>query len=93
MDKIVIEGGSRLAGEVTVGGAKNAALPVLIASLLTAEPCVYDQVPRLADIRTTFKLLSGLGVKVDQQKWLDGGEGLTLQAAGVHKLEAPYDLV
>jgi UDP-N-acetylglucosamine 1-carboxyvinyltransferase len=93
VDKIVIEGGSRLAGEVTVGGAKNAALPVLIASLLTAEPCVYDQVPRLADIRTTFKLLSGLGVKVDQQKWLDGGEGLTLQAAGVHKLEAPYDLV
>ena len=93
MDKIVIEGGRRLAGEVTVGGAKNAALPVLISSLLTADPCVYEQVPRLADIRTTFKLLSGLGEKVDNQKWLDGGDSLTLRADRIGKFEASYDLV
>jgi UDP-N-acetylglucosamine 1-carboxyvinyltransferase len=93
VDKIVIQGGKRLAGEVTVSGAKNAALPVLISSLLTGEPCVYQQVPRLADIRTTCKLLSGLGVKVDQQNWLDGGDQLTLQADRISKFEASYDLV
>jgi UDP-N-acetylglucosamine 1-carboxyvinyltransferase len=93
VDKIVIQGGKRLAGEVTVSGAKNAALPVLISSLLTAEPCVYQQVPRLADIRTTCQLLAGLGVKVDQQNWLGGGDRLTLQADRISKLEASYDLV
>jgi UDP-N-acetylglucosamine 1-carboxyvinyltransferase len=93
VDKIVIEGGRRLEGEVKVSGAKNAALPVLIASLLTSEPCVYEEVPHLADIRTTFKLLSGLGVTVDQQKWLDGGAPLILRADRIHQVEATYDLV
>ena len=76
MDKIVVQGGKRLAGEVTVSGAKNAALPVLISSLLTAEPCLYERAPHLADIRTTLKLLSGLGVKVDHRKWLEGADDL-----------------
>ena len=93
MDKIVVQGGKRLAGEVTVSGAKNAALPVLISSLLTAEPCLYERAPHLADIRTTLKLLSGLGVKVDHRKWLEGADCLTLQADRIHKFEASYDLV
>ena len=61
MDKIVIQGGQRLLGEVAVSGSKNAALPILISSLLTAEPCAYQSVPHLADIRTTLRLLAGLG--------------------------------
>jgi UDP-N-acetylglucosamine 1-carboxyvinyltransferase len=93
VDKIIVEGGKRLAGEVTVSGSKNAALPVLISSLLTAEPCVYQGVPHLADIRTTLKLLAGLGAKVDKQNWLKGGAELTLQADQINKFEASYDLV
>ena len=54
MDKIVIRGGKRLTGEVTVSGSKNAALPVLISSLLTSDPCTYLGVPHLADVRTTL---------------------------------------
>jgi len=93
VDKIIIQGGKSLAGKVTVSGSKNAALPVLISSLLTAEPCTYQGVPHLADIRTTVKLLSGLGVKVDQRRWLEGADDLSLRADRISKLEAPYDLV
>ena len=93
MDKILIQGGKSLAGEVTVSGAKNAALPVLVSSLLTAESCTYKSIPHLADIRTTVKLLSGLGVTVDQKHWLAGSDDLTLQADGTDKFEASYDLV
>ena len=93
MDKIIIQGGKSLAGEVTVSGSKNAALPVLISSLLTAESCTYQGVPHLADIRTTVKLLSGLGVKVDQRRWLEDADDLSLRADRISKLEAPYDLV
>jgi UDP-N-acetylglucosamine 1-carboxyvinyltransferase len=93
VDKIIIQGGKALAGEVSVSGAKNAALPVLVSSLLTAESCTYESIPHLADIRTTIKLLSGLGVKVDQRGWLAGSDDLTLQADRGDKFEAPYDLV
>lgn len=93
VDKIIIQGGKRLAGEVTVSGAKNAALPVLVSALLTAESCKYEAIPHLADIHTTLKLLSGLGVKVDKQDWLAGSDPLKLQADRVDKFEAPYDLV
>jgi len=92
MDKIIVHGGRQLEGEVTVSGSKNAALPILISSLLTAEPCVYQSIPNLADIHTTLRLLSGLGVKLDRETWARGGD-LTLQAEGVGKLEASYDLV
>jgi len=92
VDKIIVQGGRRLEGEVTVSGSKNAALPILISSLLTAEPCVYQSIPNLADIHTTLRLLSGLGVKLDRETWARGGD-LTLQAEGVGKLEASYDLV
>jgi len=93
VDKIILQGGKSLAGEVSVSGSKNAALPVLISSLLTSEPCTYQGVPHLADIRTTLKLLSGLGDKYDNQSWLKGADDLTLQANRIDKFEAAYDLV
>ncbi len=90
MDKIIVAGGRRLEGEVTASGSKNAALPILIASLLTAEPCRYEGVPDLMDIKTAVKLLKSLGVKVDGAP---GAGTVTLEADAVDKLEAPYDLV
>jgi UDP-N-acetylglucosamine 1-carboxyvinyltransferase len=93
VDKIIIQGGKKLAGEVDVSGAKNAALPVLMSALLTKESCTYKGIPHLVDIRTTLKLLTGLGVQVDQTGWSAGADELTLRADGVNKFEAPYDLV
>jgi len=93
VDKIVVQGGRRLSGEVTVSGSKNAALPILISSLLTPEPCVYQGIPVLADINTTLRLLTGLGVKTNRQAWFEGADDLNLQAERVATFEAPYDLV
>jgi UDP-N-acetylglucosamine 1-carboxyvinyltransferase len=93
VDKIVIEGGRRLHGEVAVSGSKNAALPILISSLLTAERCVYQSVPHLADIRTTLRLLAGLGVAVDRDKWNHGTGDVVTSAGQVSDFQAPYDLV
>jgi UDP-N-acetylglucosamine 1-carboxyvinyltransferase len=93
VDKIVVQGGRLLQGEVSVSGSKNAALPLLISSLLTAEPCVYRNIPHLADIRTTLRLLNGLGVTVDREAWDAGSGELTLRADRVNHFEAPYDLV
>jgi UDP-N-acetylglucosamine 1-carboxyvinyltransferase len=88
MDKIIVGGGRRLEGEVRVNGSKNAALPILISSLLTAEPCRYQSVPDLIDIKTALKLLKSLGVAVEAEPG-----GVTLEASAIDKLEAPYDLV
>jgi UDP-N-acetylglucosamine 1-carboxyvinyltransferase len=93
LDKILIQGGKTLNGEIAVSGAKNAALPILISSLLTAETCTYRSVPHLADIRTTLKLLAGFGGKGDHQRWGDGADDLSLQADNIINFEAPYDLV
>jgi len=76
-----------------VSGAKNAALPILISSLLTTEPCLYEGIPDLMDIHTTLKLLASLGVKVNKESRDGGLGGITLQADRVTKLEASYDLV
>ncbi|HYB99682.1 MAG TPA: UDP-N-acetylglucosamine 1-carboxyvinyltransferase [Candidatus Limnocylindrales bacterium] len=89
MDKLVIQGGTRLAGEVEAGGAKNAALPLLFACLLTDEPCRLTNVPDVADIRTTARMLEALGARVDRPA---PGE-LIVDCANVDKFEAPYDLV
>ena len=89
MDKIVIEGGVPLSGEVAVSGSKNAALPIMIASLLTAEPVVIRNVPRLRDIATALTLLGHLGV---ESRWLDD-HTMELCAAHIDSHEAPYDLV
>ena len=93
MDKIIVRGGRRLNGEVAVSGSKNAALPILVSSLLTAETCVYQGIPHLVDINTTLKLLAGLGVDVDQGPWTRGSDDLTIRAEGVRNFEASYDLV
>jgi UDP-N-acetylglucosamine 1-carboxyvinyltransferase len=93
MDKIIVRGGRPLDGEVAVSGSKNAALPILISSLLTAEACEYHGVPDLVDINTTLKLLTGLGVSVDKESWSRGSGDLTIQAERVKNFEASYDLV
>jgi UDP-N-acetylglucosamine 1-carboxyvinyltransferase len=67
VDKLVIEGGTRLEGEVAISGAKNAALPILCAALLSAEPLVLSNVPELNDIGTMLKLLAQMGVKVERK--------------------------
>ena len=89
MDTILIQGGIPLRGEVTVSGAKNAALPLLFASLLTQDECILRGVPRLVDIRTALGLLTELGVQAD---WLSTDE-VVLNAKRVDQFEAPYDLV
>lgn len=91
MDSIVIEGGTVLEGAVPLGGSKNAALPVLISSLLTADKCSHNRVPALRDVRTTLRLLSRLGVTIERDVVADGR--LELTADKVHEREAPYDLV
>jgi UDP-N-acetylglucosamine 1-carboxyvinyltransferase len=89
MDKLLIEGGVRLAGEVDVSGAKNAALPILTAALLTAEPLLVQNVPHLRDVTTMLSLLGQMGVAVS----LDERLGVELRAANLDRPVAPYDLV
>ncbi len=89
MDKLVIEGGIPLNGTIKVSGAKNAALPILIATLLTDEPCVIENVPStLRDLRTTFRLLESLGKKVVVE-----GSTVKVLSTGSLKTQAPYDIV
>ena len=88
MDKLKILGGLPLVGEVQAAGAKNAALPILCAGLLTADPLELSNVPQLQDIATTIRLLKLLGVKTERDE-----ERLTLQADSLVSTEAPYELV
>ncbi|MGB6155815.1 UDP-N-acetylglucosamine 1-carboxyvinyltransferase [Castellaniella sp.] len=89
MDKLLIQGGRALQGEVTISGAKNAALPILCASLLTDEPLLLGNVPALRDIGTTLMLLERMGVTTTRP----GPEQVSLNAAHIHSQEAPYELV
>src|SRR6266487_397069 len=88
MDKLLIDGGVRLEGEIRVSGAKNAALPILCAALLTPEPLRLTNVPRLNDVRTMRTLLGQMGVKAER----DDGT-LTVAAEHVDWPLAPYELV
>ena len=88
MDKIRIRGGRALHGEIAVGGAKNAALPLLAASLLSDQPLRLANLPGVADIASMTALLVRLGVELD-----GGGETLTLRAARITGHTAPYELV
>jgi len=88
MDKLKILGGTRLAGEITVSGAKNAALPILAASLLTADEFIVDNVPQLQDVATALKLLKQMGVAVERDN-----ATVRLKADSVTRTEAPYELV
>ncbi|MEX3628351.1 MAG: UDP-N-acetylglucosamine 1-carboxyvinyltransferase [Burkholderia sp.] len=87
-ERLVLTGGRRLAGEIQVSGAKNAALPILCASLLSAEPLRLDNVPDLQDVRTMLALLGGMGVTSE----VDGAR-VVLDAANVSEPVAPYELV
>ena len=88
MDKIRVTGGKQLEGEVVISGAKNAALPILLSSLLTGGVNTYTNVPQLKDIETTLLLLEQLGAEVSTE-----GDRVRVNAAGLDKYEAPYDLV
>jgi UDP-N-acetylglucosamine 1-carboxyvinyltransferase len=89
MDKLLIQGGQPLAGEVAISGAKNAALPILCASLLTAEPLQLANVPHLNDISTMLRLLAQMGVEVT----MDGVDGLVLDGKGLNNPMASYEMV
>ena len=88
MDQFVIQGGTTLAGEVTISGAKNAALPILFAALLGNGKSIFSNVPQLRDIGTTEALLKTLGAEV---KW--HGDNLEVDGSTVDKVLAPYELV
>src|SRR5687768_3181815 len=96
MQKIVVEGGVPLHGEVQVSGAKNAVLPILCATLLADEPVAISNVPHLHDVITTAKLLAGLGaeITIDQGTIGKGSEsGIVVDPRSVHSHVAPYELV
>ena len=89
MDKLLITGGTPLRGEVAMSGAKNAALPILCASLLAAEPLHFSNVPHLNDVSTMLRLIAQMGVDVE----MNGNEGLVLNSHGLNNAVAPYDMV
>ena len=89
MDRLLIRGGVPLSGEVRVSGAKNAALPLMCASLLTQEPLRLANVPHLRDVTTMLGLLTRMGVEVN----VDDRLGIELNAAELANPEAPYELV
>ncbi|HCR3182270.1 UDP-N-acetylglucosamine 1-carboxyvinyltransferase [Morganella morganii] len=88
MDKFRVKGPSVLQGEVTISGAKNAALPILFAAILAEEPVELHNVPELRDIDTSVKLLTRLGAKIERK-----GTTLRVDASAINEYCAPYDLV
>ena len=87
MDKLVIEGGVSLNGQVSISGAKNAALPLMAASLLASGKHYLANVPRLRDIRTMQILLSNMGAVFEH------GDQLEIDTSNIHNYEAPYEMV
>ena len=88
MDRLLIRGGKKLNGTVEISGSKNAALPILVATLLTDELCILHRVPNLRDVRTTLKILEYLGKKTTYQN-----NTVTVEANGKLKNDLPYELV
>jgi UDP-N-acetylglucosamine 1-carboxyvinyltransferase len=91
MDKIVIEGGARLKGEVRVSGAKNAALPILASTILSGGTTHLKNVPKLNDLRTMARLLQLLGAKIDPAD--KTGHAFRVNTDGLASFDAPYELV
>ena len=89
MDKLVIQGGTRLDGEIWISGSKNAALPILFATLLTDEKVTLCNLPHLQDITTTIALLGALGVTIS----IDDSMQITVESGSLNAVTAPYDLV
>ena len=88
MDKLLITGGNRLAGQIAISGAKNAALPILCAGLLTSSTLQLTNLPQLQDVATMLKLLRQMGMNAAQD-----GEHIMLSGSAITRLEAPYELV
>ncbi len=88
MDKIEIEGGTRLSGEVSISGAKNSALPIMAASLLSSGENIISNIPHLRDISTMGKLLAHIGMGFHQ-----GNDDVILKSDTISSIEAPYDFV
>ena len=91
MDKLLIRGGRRLAGEVGISGAKNAALPELCAALLTEAPLTLRNVPQLQDVHTMLELLRTMGVRAERDA--QQPDELRIDAGGLESPVAPYELV
>ena len=89
MDKLIIQGGAELRGEVWISGSKNSALPILFAALLAEQPVTIGNLPHLHDITTTIELLGALGVTVS----IDEKMHLTVEASTLNAVTAPYELV
>ncbi len=89
MDKLLIQGGTALSGEIAISGAKNAALPILCAALLTSEPMHFKNVPQLNDISTMLRLLGDMGVGIEKV----GADGLILNGGGLNNPVASYEMV
>ncbi len=88
MQQFLVKGGARLQGQVSISGAKNAALPILFATLLAEQPSVISNVPALKDIDTTFKLLRMFGAVVERE-----ADRVTVDATNITSQVAPYELV
>jgi UDP-N-acetylglucosamine 1-carboxyvinyltransferase len=88
MDKLLITGGKRLSGDIQIAGAKNAALPILCAGLLSSDSVQLSNVPRLQDVSTMLKLLRQMGLRIEQD-----GERVSLTGSAIDNCEAPYELV
>ncbi|MDH5632001.1 MAG: UDP-N-acetylglucosamine 1-carboxyvinyltransferase [Gammaproteobacteria bacterium] len=89
MDKLLVRGGGPLSGDVRISGAKNAALPIMVASLLSEEPLYVGNIPHLQDITTTMELLGRMGVRLIVHEKM----AIEADASGVTSVHAPYDLV
>ena len=89
MDKLEIIGGSTLSGQVRISGAKNAALPILMSSLLADGPVFLENIPHLNDVTTTVKLLRWIGAEIT----FHDGVQLEVDPSGISRFEAPYDLM
>lgn len=88
MDRFVIEGGKKLSGEVIISGAKNSALPIIAASLLTDKKVVLENIPDVVDVRTMIELVRYLGAQVDFKQDI-----LQIYTPRIKKIDAPYDIV
>ena len=88
MDRLALQGGVPLRGEIRVSGAKNAALPLMCAALLSTAPLRLDNVPRLRDVATMLQLLAQMGVVVERD-----GDAVLLDASRLERALAPYELV
>ena len=89
MDKLIIYGGSTLKGEIRISGAKNAALPIIVATLLADEPVTVGNIPHLHDITTTMELLGRMGVSITMNEMMS----VEVDASTISQLVAPYELV